>query len=365
MAAISIESLMVRFGDFRAVDEISLEIADGELVVFLGPSGCGKTTTLRSIAGLQEAHGGAIRFDGEPIQDLSPSARNVAMVFQSVSLYPHLSVAGNIAFPLKARGETRQTVREKLDWVAGVLDLGPIMKRRPGGLPPGALQRVALARAIVREPNVLLLDEPLSAVDEQFRENMRWELGHIQRELGVTTIYVTHDQREAMALADRIVLMRDGKIEQFGDADDLYFRPATAFTGYFIGSPSMNFFPVETTDQGVALAALGALHGAGSEALAAALAGRQGCRLGIRPQDLHLSTAGSGPTLAGAQEVLPYRQGSERLFSFKLGEQVFLGSDESGGAADAAIRLNLSRAFLFDAEDRRLALDLGALEGVS
>ncbi len=365
MAAISIENLLVRFGDFRAVNKISLEIADGELVVFLGPSGCGKTTTLRCIAGLQEAQAGSIAFDGQPILELAPSARNVAMVFQSVSLYPHLSVAGNIAFPLKARGEPRQAVRERLDWVAGVLDLGAIMKRRPGGLPPGALQRVALARAIVRSPNVLLLDEPLSAVDEQFRENMRWELGHIQRELGVTTIYVTHDQREAMALADRIVLMRDGRIEQFGDADDLYFRPATAFTGYFIGSPSMNFFPLRLQDDGIELAAGGRLDGAAGEALQRALSGREGCRLGLRPQDLHLTAAARGPQLSGAAEILPYRQGSDRLFSFKLGEQVFLGSDRSDGAATAAIHLDLSRAFLFDAEDRRLAVDLGAREAVS
>jgi len=356
MAAISIEGLSVRFGDFRAVDEISLEIDDGEFVVFLGPSGCGKTTTLRCIAGLQESHGGDVRFDGRPILGLTPSHRNVAMVFQSVSLYPHLSVAGNIAFPLKARGETRQAVRQKLDWVAGVLHLGDILHKRPGGLPPGALQRVALARAIVRSPNVLLLDEPLSAVDEQFRENMRWELGHIQRELGVTTIYVTHDQREAMALADRIVLMRQGGIEQFGDADDLYFRPATAFTGYFIGSPSMNFFPVRLVDDRVLLGEEGRLSAADSGPLAKALAGRAGCRLGIRPQNVILTDRPRGPTLEGAVEVQTFRQGNEHLFSFMLGEQVFQGRDESAAAADPEIHLDLTRAYLFDAEDRRVPL---------
>ncbi len=352
MAKISIDTLRVSFGDFRAVDDISLEIEDGAFVVFLGPSGCGKTTTLRCIAGLQEADSGSIRFDGEEILGLSPSARNVAMVFQSVSLYPHLSVAGNIAFPLKARGESREVVRRQLDWVADILDLGAIMKKRPGGLPPGALQRVALARAIVRSPNVLLLDEPLSAVDEQFRENMRWELGHIQRELGVTTIYVTHDQREAMALADRIVLMRDGQIEQFGDADDLYFKPKTAFTGYFIGSPSMNFFAAELEDDRILLEGT-ALGGSGTESLKQALAGRNGCRLGIRPQDLVLGEASALPQLAAASEVLPFQQGTDKLFSFKLGERVFLGLDRSSGGA-CEIGLDLSRAFLFDAQDRRV-----------
>ncbi len=354
MARISIDSLSVSFGDFRAVDDISLEIEDGAFVVFLGPSGCGKTTTLRCIAGLQEADSGSIRFDGDEILGLAPSARNVAMVFQSVSLYPHLTVAGNIAFPLKARGEPRQTVRRQLDWVAEILDLGPIMKKRPGGLPPGALQRVALARAIVRKPNVLLLDEPLSAVDEQFRENMRWELGHIQRELGVTTIYVTHDQREAMALADRIVLMRDGGIEQFGDADDLYFRPQTAFTGYFIGSPSMNFFAAGLEGGEIRLEGK-PLTGPGTEPMKAALAGRQGCRLGIRPQNLLLGGGGDLPRLAGAEDVLPFQQGTDRLFSFKLDERVFIGQDRSAGGP-GGIGLDLSRAFLFDAEDRRVDL---------
>lgn len=354
MARISIDTLRVSFGDFRAVDDISLEIEDGAFVVFLGPSGCGKTTTLRCIAGLQEADSGQVRFDGEEILGLSPSARNVAMVFQSVSLYPHLSVAGNIAFPLKARGEPRELVRRQLDWVAEILDLGAIMKKRPGGLPPGALQRVALARAIVRSPNVLLLDEPLSAVDEQFRENMRWELGHIQRELGVTTIYVTHDQREAMALADRIVLMRDGRIEQFGDADDLYFKPRTAFTGYFIGSPSMNFFAAKLQDEQILLEGK-ILSGAGTEGLREALAGREGSRLGIRPQDLILGAATTLPQLAEASEVLPFQQGTDRLFSFKLGERVFLGQDRSTGGA-SEISLDLYRAFLFDAQDQRVDL---------
>ncbi len=360
MARIEIERLSVSFGDFRAVDDISLEIEDGAFVVFLGPSGCGKTTTLRCIAGLQEADNGSIRFDGEEILGQTPSARNVAMVFQSVSLYPHLSVAGNIAFPLKARGESRQLVRRQLDWVAEILELGPIMKKRPGGLPPGALQRVALARAIVRSPNVLLLDEPLSAVDEQFRENVRWELGHIQRELSVTTIYVTHDQREAMALADRIVLMRDGRIEQFGDADDLYFRPQTAFTGYFIGSPSMNFFTAGIEEGEVRLEGA-TLSGPAGDPLKQALAGREGCRLGIRPQDVALEATSDLAILRGAQEVQSFRQGTDRLFSFKLGNVVFLGQDRSAGGADE-ITLDLARAFLFDRADRLIELSSSAVE---
>ena len=208
MAGVTIDHLTVRFGDFTAVDRVDLEIADGELVVFLGPSGCGKTTTLRCIAGLERPSGGAIRFDGKTIDHLSAAERNVAMVFQFVSLYPHLRVEGNIAFPLKTRGQPKNLVREKLAWATKTFQLEDELRRFPGGLPPGVKQKVALARAVIRDPAVLLLDEPLSALDERFREEMRWELGHLQKDLGLTTVYVTHDQREAMSLADRIVLMQ-------------------------------------------------------------------------------------------------------------------------------------------------------------
>ncbi|MCG8355117.1 MAG: ABC transporter ATP-binding protein [Kiloniellales bacterium] len=359
MAAIGIKDLIVEFGDFRAVDRVSLDFADGEFVVLLGPSGCGKTTTLRCIAGLQEATGGDITFDGRSILDRSPSDRNVAMVFQTISLYPHLSVRGNIALPLKARRTPRKEVEDKIRWVAEVLDLGAILNARPGRLPPGAKQRVALARAIVRSPNVLLLDEPLSAVDEQFRENMRWELGHIQKELGVTTIYVTHDQREAMALADRIVLMRDGRIEQFGDADDLYFRPATAFTGYFIGSPSMNFFDVTPDGDGLLL-------GDGTarlEQAAAAGAGRKALRLGIRPQHVRMGAAPNGARLAGAEVISTFSEGRARLFSFRIGDEVYLGSDQRNGAeAVPQIAFDLEQAFLFDPESGRRVAPAGERE---
>ena len=253
MAQIDLKNLTIDFGGFKAVDDVNLTVKNGEFVVYLGPSGCGKTTTLRCIAGLVKATSGDVLFDGKRVNDMSASERNIAMVFQFVSLYPHLKIRENIVFPLKARGVARAEIARKLDWVTDIFKLGDDLDRYPGALPPGARQKVALARAVIREPAVLLLDEPLSAIDEQFREEMRWELGHLQRELGVTTIYVTHDQREAMSLADRIVLMSDGRIVQMGTPDEIFLDPQSVFAGQFIGSPSMNLIDLEPVDGGLRL----------------------------------------------------------------------------------------------------------------
>ncbi len=245
MAKIVLEKLVKFYGDFEAVKGVDLTLEDNEFVVLLGPSGCGKTTTLRCIAGLEDISSGGILFDGQRVDHLAPPERNIAMVFQFFALYPHLKVRQIIAFPLRARKMPKAYIQEKVEWASELFQLTDILNRHVAGLTPGDKQKVALARAIVREPNVLLLDEPLSALDEQYREEMRWQLGRVQKELKVTTIYVTHDQREAMSLADRIVLMRDGQIVQQGAPDEIYQRPSTVFSGYFIGSPGMNFFGSE------------------------------------------------------------------------------------------------------------------------
>ena len=242
MARIRLENLKKYYGKVKAIDDVSLEIKDNEFVVFLGPSGCGKTTTLRCIAGLEDATDGTIYFDDKKVNNLEPADRNIAMVFQHYSLYPHLNVRGNIMFPLKAEKMPMTEIKKKVKNAAELLKLEDMLNRKISELPDGDKQKVALARAIVRTPRVLLLDEPLSALDEMFREQMRIEFLRIQKALKVTTVYVTHDQREAMVLADKIVVMKDGKIIEAGEPKQLFEEPRNLFTGYFIGSPGMNFF---------------------------------------------------------------------------------------------------------------------------
>jgi len=247
MAHIRLENLKKYYGKVKAVDDVNLDIKDNEFVVFLGPSGCGKTTTLRCIAGLEEVTDGNIYFDDRAVNHLEPADRNIAMVFQHYALYPHLNVRRNITFPLKAEKMPASERKKKVETVSELLGIKGLLKRRITELPDGDKQKVALARAIVRTPEVLLLDEPLSALDEMFREQMRIEFLKIQKALEVTTVYVTHDQREAMILADKIVIMKDGKIVESGEPKRLYEEPQNLFTGYFIGSPGMNFF--ECTDK--------------------------------------------------------------------------------------------------------------------
>ena len=329
MAEVKLRDLSVRFSDFIAVDGIDLDIADGEMVVFLGPSGCGKTTTLRCIAGLQAPTGGQILFNGERVNELHPIERNIAMVFQFIALYPHLRVKDNICFPLKARGMPRQDIARKLEWISELFRLEDILNRFPASLPPGARQKVALARAVVREPNVLLLDEPLSAIDEQFREEMRWELGHLQKQLGFTTVYVTHDQREAMSLADRIVLMRDGKIVQVGTPRQMYEDPANDFAGFFIGSPGMYFIDISVKNERLLLGAEDTQLTVGPRLLQTlAGLGDRPLKLGIRPQHITLTTLTAGHNGSGvltAPIVDRYSIGREHYFDFQLDDKVYQG----------------------------------------
>ncbi|NBB97768.1 MAG: sn-glycerol-3-phosphate ABC transporter ATP-binding protein UgpC [Alphaproteobacteria bacterium] len=240
MAQIELRNLSKRWGNFVGVHGFDLNISDKEFVVLLGPSGCGKTTTMRMIAGLEEITEGDVLVDGTRVNDLEPKDRDIAMVFQSYALYPNMNVYDNIRFPLKVRGIPQAEHDAKVKRAADMVELGPFLHRRPAELSGGQRQRVALARAVVREPNLFLMDEPLSNLDAKLRVSTRAQIKHLSHELGVTTIYVTHDQIEAMTLADRVVVMKQGVVQQIGTPTDIYDRPANTFVASFIGTPAMN-----------------------------------------------------------------------------------------------------------------------------
>ncbi len=246
MAIVETREVRKHFGDVRAVDGVDLSTKEGEFLVLLGPSGCGKTTLLRMIAGLEHPTGGEIFIGGQVVNDLPPRARKIAMVFQSYALYPHMTVFDNIAFPLKAQGVKREAIPHKVEWAAGLFGIERLLHRKPRELSGGERQRVALARAVVREPAVFLLDEPLSNLDAKLRTSAREELQQFQRRIGTTTIYVTHDQVEAMGLGDRIAVMQGGKVRQIGTPSEVYDEPADTFVASFLGSPPMNL--VEKND---------------------------------------------------------------------------------------------------------------------
>ena len=241
MAEIVIKNIRKEFGDFVAVRESSFTIEDGEFFMLLGPSGCGKTTTLRMIAGLELPTSGEIYLDGEEISQKPPSQRDIAFVFQMFALYPHLNVYKNLSYPLVSQGMPRAQIKAKISEVAGILGIESILKKPVGGLSGGDRQRVALGRAIVRDPKAFMMDEPLGALDAEFREHMAEELRALHDRMGATTVYVTHDQLEAMQMGDKIVVMNNAVVEQFGAPQEVYDKPATMFVADFIGSPPMNF----------------------------------------------------------------------------------------------------------------------------
>ena len=252
MATIEIDRVTKVYGNgFLAVDDVSIEIADGEFVVLVGPSGCGKSTLLRMIAGLEEVTAGTVRIGGADVTDLAPRHRDIAMVFQNYALYPHMTVRENLGYGLKVRRAGKSETRRRVDEVAGLLGLGELLDRKPAQLSGGQRQRVAMGRAIVREPQAFLMDEPLSNLDAKLRVAMRASLAQLHAKLGVTTIYVTHDQTEAMTLGQRVAVMRDGHIVQFDEPQALYRRPQDVFVAAFIGSPSMNL--VEATVEGTSV----------------------------------------------------------------------------------------------------------------
>ena len=244
MAFLTLNNIEKYFESHRAIKGINLEIKKGEFIVFVGPSGCGKSTLLRLIAGLEPVNGGSLTLDGKDITNLPSSKRDLAMVFQSYALYPHMTVFENMSFALKLAGVDKALIREKVNKAAAILNLTEYLERTPKVLSGGQRQRVAIGRAIVRAPKVFLFDEPLSNLDAALRGQTRIEIAHLHRELGATTIYVTHDQVEAMTLADRVVVLRDGNIEQVGSPLELYDRPANQFVAQFIGTPSMNVLPI-------------------------------------------------------------------------------------------------------------------------
>jgi multiple sugar transport system ATP-binding protein len=240
MATVETRDVRKRFGEVHAVDGVDLATKEGEFLVLLGPSGCGKTTLLRMIAGLEQPTSGKILIGGQMVNDLPPRARRIAMVFQSYALYPHMSVYKNIAFPLKAQGVAKAEIEGKVQWAAGLFGIDRLLQRKPRQLSGGERQRVALARAVVREPAVFLLDEPLSNLDAKLRASARDELQQFQRRIATTTIYVTHDQIEAMGLGDRIAVMQGGRVRQLGTPAEVYGEPADTFVAGFLGSPPMN-----------------------------------------------------------------------------------------------------------------------------
>lgn len=250
MSTVSIQRLIKRFGADVVVRGIDLEIDDGEFLVIVGPSGCGKTSVLRMVAGLEAISGGDILVDGRTVTELPHASRNLGMIFQDPALYPHMSVEQNIGFPLKMAGQHRRAVRREVQSIAELLGLASLLRRRPRELSGGQRQRVAMARALIRRPGLLLMDEPMSNLDAKLRTELRATIAHLRHELGVTTLYVTHDQVEAMALGDRIAVMRRGEIVQLGTPDAVYHRPVDAFVARFIGTPTMNLFAATVTDDG-------------------------------------------------------------------------------------------------------------------
>jgi multiple sugar transport system ATP-binding protein len=295
MAEIELRGVTKRWGTFTGVQDLDLKIADREFLVLLGPSGCGKTTTMRMIAGLEDATSGDILIGGRRVNDLDPKDRDVAMVFQSYALYPNLSVYDNIRFPLKVRRIPASEHDARVRRAAAMVELGDFLHRRPAALSGGQRQRVALARAIVRQPSAFLMDEPLSNLDAKLRVSTRAQIKNLSHELQVTTVYVTHDQVEAMTLADRVVVMRGGVVQQMGTPTDIYDRPANAFVASFIGSPAMNLLGGELAG--------GAF--VGENVRVEGLSGPDGpVTLGFRAEDAHLAPQGQITAPAYTTELL-------------------------------------------------------------
>ena len=286
MTTLEIQGAIKRYPDgTEAVKGVSVDVAEGELVVFVGPSGCGKSTLLRMVAGLETVTEGVINLRGRKVNDLEPAERDIAMVFQNYALYPHMTVRRNLAYGLKNRGISRDRIDRKVADAAELLQIAEFLDRKPGALSGGQRQRVAMGRAIVRDPAIFLFDEPLSNLDAKLRNQMRLEIKGLQRRLATAAVYVTHDQVEAMTLADRIVVLNGGRVEQIGTPTEIYRAPASTFVASFIGAPPMNLIATEAEAGAVRLDGQGlALPGAPSGAVT----------LGVRPEDLHTSAAGEG-----------------------------------------------------------------------
>ncbi len=314
MASVTIENVAKSYGAHRVIENVSLSIGDGDFTVLVGPSGCGKSTLLRMIAGLEDISAGSVRIGDRIVNDLPPKKRDIAMVFQNYALYPHMTVHGNMEFSLRLRGEDPEKRKERVEEAAAILGLHDLLGRYPRELSGGQRQRVAMGRAIVRDPQVFLFDEPLSNLDAKLRVQMRAEIKALHQRLGSTIVYVTHDQVEAMTMADRIVIMRNGEIEQVGRPLDVYDQPANSFVAGFIGSPSMNFIPGRIDNDGAFVSDEFTLELGASRSN---LAGSD-VDLGIRPEHFEL-VPGKAPNTIEASVMVVEPTGSETMILVRAG----------------------------------------------
>ena len=355
-----LQQLTKRFGTVTAVDALDLEIGDGEFVALLGPSGCGKTTTLLMIAGIYRPTSGAIVFGDRRVEHLMPKDRGLGMVFQSYALYPHMTVAQNIGFPLAMRrGIARDELTRRVREAAALVHVDQLLARKPAQLSGGQQQRVALARALVKRPDILLLDEPLSNLDARLRHEMRGEIKRLQKEVGITAIFVTHDQLEALTMADRVAIMSDAKLQAYETPDALYSRPANQFVAEFIGSPPMNFFAADLVQRNGSLLAKadGIEMELAPSRLPRADAQRQ-VTVGVRPEHLSIVAPGAGHATGEIYVVEP--MGREQIVDVKVGERRLraiapLGFSEPVGGS-VGLRAAVEHVHLFDpAGGERLA----------
>ena len=353
MSVIDLVGVTKAWGDTVAVDNVSFTVEDGSFVVLLGPSGCGKSTTLRLIAGLESVTAGTVYIGGEDMTHKSPSERRISMVFQSYALFPHLNVAENIVFGLKVRKTPAAERDERLKRVSEIVELSDLLLRKPAQLSGGQRQRVALARAIIAENAICLMDEPLSNLDAKLRHDMRGEIRALQQRLGVTVIYVTHDQTEAMSMADRVILMRDGRVEQAGTPDELYDRPETVFAAGFIGTPSMNLLDLTDGPDGAGISGLEGkpvLDGPG-----------EGLKLGIRPEHIEIRDVGG----LSAELVWSDYLGADTILTTRVGSQSLLVRVPGRYDVARGVTLNLAWApenvHVFDAATGRRASGRQAL----
>ncbi|PVE55147.1 ABC transporter ATP-binding protein [Rhizobium rhizogenes] len=359
MAGLSLNNVVKRYGSLEVIHGANLEIQDGEFVVFVGPSGCGKSTLLRMIAGLEDISDGQIEIGGKVVNDAEPADRGIAMVFQSYALYPHMTVEENLSFGLRMNGNPKADTEARVQRAAEILQINELMQRRPKQLSGGQRQRVAIGRAIVREPQVFLFDEPLSNLDAELRVQMRVEISKLHKQLGTTMIYVTHDQTEAMTLADKIVVLRGGKIEQVGAPLDLYDDPENRFVAGFVGSPKMNFLPgkvAHETAEGVTIT----LDHAPTFSLTLPVAARPGIgapiTLGIRPE--HFEDAGKAADLTVAVDVAEHLGNTSYVYAH-LAEELPLiierpESRHVGKLDRLTVSVPANKAFLFDSDGTRL-----------
>jgi len=370
MSVVICKDLVKRFGDSLAVDHVNVEIQNGEFMVFVGPSGCGKTTTLRMIAGLESITSGEIRIDAKVVNDVAPRNRDIAMVFQNYALYPHYKVSGNIGYPLRRRRVPKAEIDKRVHEVARMLDVERLLDRWPRQLSGGERQRVALGRAIIRNPSVFLMDEPLSNLDAKLRVQMRREIIRLQRVLGTTTIYVTHDQVEAMTMGDRIMVLRFGRIQQIGPPEQLYNSPANMFVGGFIGSPAMNVAAgrLEGSADGLTLVTRSGRLPLPPQTVArlgadGAAAGPREVMWGIRAEDIRLGPApaagGNGLDMRATVDLVE-GLGSDAYVSLALsGDNIVARTPADARPAEnetVGVQINANKLHLFDAKTEETLL---------